>query len=146
MLKVVRRFRSSKEFGEDGLILVAVSRLNSESGTCTGVVVVHEVFLCSSLLDPNSGAERERERGRERERILFAGVERRKAESHLGNDDAAECCSITSPVVASCLCARTCCYVIPSEHSVCYASCRLRSPRRHMLRQLLLTTSEFSSV
>jgi hypothetical protein len=60
MLKVVRRFRSSKEFGEDRLILVAATRLNSESGTCTGVVVVHEVFLCS-LLDPNSGAERERE-------------------------------------------------------------------------------------
>jgi hypothetical protein len=66
MLKVVRRFRSSKEFGEDGLILVAASRLNSESGPCTGVVVVHEVFfVCSSLLDPNSGAERERERERE---------------------------------------------------------------------------------
>jgi len=70
MLKVVRRFRSSKEFGEDGLILVAASRLNSESGPCTGVVVVHEVFLCSSLLDPNSGAERERERERERENII----------------------------------------------------------------------------
>jgi hypothetical protein len=62
MLKVVGRFRSSKELGEDRLLLEAASRLNSESGTCTGVVMVHEVFRSSSLLDPNSGAERERER------------------------------------------------------------------------------------
>jgi hypothetical protein len=116
MLKVVRRFRSRKEFGEDRLILVAATRLNSESGTCTGLVVVHEVFFVFFFVGSEIW-------GSERERILFAGVEGRKAESHLGNDDAAQCCSITSLVVASCLCARTCCCVIPSEHSVCYASC-----------------------
>jgi hypothetical protein len=33
MLHVVRRFLSGKEFGEDRLILVTATRLNSGSGT-----------------------------------------------------------------------------------------------------------------
>lgn len=86
---------------------------------CPGVVVVHFViffFVGSKLC------------GWQRKRILFADVGGRKGQSHICNDDAVECWAITSPVFASCLCARTCCCVIPCEHALCYASCLLRSP------------------
>ncbi len=62
MLHVVRRFLSDDESGEDRLILVTATRLNSDSATLFRSCCSTWSFLSSSsLLDPNSVADKERE-------------------------------------------------------------------------------------